>query len=178
VQSYPGERLEVLLPAKEIHARVEHLGRRITLDYQDKPLVLVSILKGSFIFMADLVRAIDLPVTVDFMAVSSYGSATKSSGVVRILKDLDYSLEGKHVILVEDIVDTGLTLNYIYGHVRARGAMSVKICALLDKVGRRQVAVPVQYRGFEIPDEFVVGYGLDVDERYRNLSDVCRLVRG
>ncbi|AEJ39158.1 hypoxanthine phosphoribosyltransferase [Sulfobacillus acidophilus TPY] len=177
MQTLPGERLEVLLSARDIQARVEQLGRRITLDYQDKSLVLIGILKGSFVFVADLARAIDLPLAVDFMAVSSYGHATKSSGVVRILKDLDYSLDGKHVIVVEDIVDTGLTLNYIYGHVRSRGAMSVKICALLDKPARRQVAVPVHYKGFEIPDEFVVGYGLDVDERYRNLSDVCRLVR-
>lgn len=177
MQTGPGESLEVLVTAGDIAARVEQLGRRITLDYEGKPLVLVAILKGSFIFCADLARAIDLPVAIDFMAVSSYGASTKSSGVVRILKDLDYGVEGKHVIVVEDIVDTGLTLNYIYGHLRSRGAMSVKICSLLDKAARRRVGVPVHYQGFEIPDAFVVGYGLDVDERYRNLPDVCRLVQ-
>ncbi len=177
MRTQAGERLEVLIPAQDIQARVEHLGKRITLDYEDKELVLIAILKGSFVFVADLARAIDVPLSVDFMAVSSYGMSTKSSGVVRIIKDLDYSLDGKHVLVVEDIVDTGLTLNYIYGHVKSRGAMSVKICSLLDKVSRRQVAVPVHYKGFEIPDEFVVGYGLDVEERYRNLPDVCRVVR-
>lgn len=177
MQSAPGERLEVLISANDIQSRVEMIGKRITQDYVNKEVVLVGILKGSFVFVADLARHIDLPVAVDFMAVSSYGMSTKSSGVVRIVKDLDYSLDGKHVIVVEDIVDTGLTLNYIYGHVKSRGAMSVKICSLLDKVGRRQVAVPVHYKGFEIPDEFVVGYGLDVEERYRNLPDVCRVIR-
>lgn len=172
-----GERLEVLIPAQDIKARVQQLGERITQDYSDKELVLVGILKGSFVFTADLARAIDLPLQVDFMAVSSYGMSTKSSGVVRIVKDLDNSMEGKHVLVVEDIVDTGLTLNYIYGHVKSRGARSVKICTLLDKVSRRQVAVPVHYKGFDIPDAFVVGYGLDVQERYRNVADVCRVIQ-
>ncbi|MCY0909163.1 hypoxanthine phosphoribosyltransferase [Sulfobacillus sp. hq2] len=177
MQAAQGERLEVLLSAQQIASRVQNLGKRITLDYQNKPLILIGILKGSFIFLADLVRYIDLPISVDFMALSSYGSSTKSSGVVRIIKDLDHSIEGHHVLVVEDIVDTGLTLNYIYGHVKSRGALSVKICSLLDKPDRRQVAVPLHYKGFEIPDEFVVGYGLDVGERYRNLPDVCKLVR-
>lgn len=173
----PGERLEVLVSAADIRSRVEQLGRFITRDYEDKELVMVGILKGSFVFVADLARVIDLPLAVDFMAVSSYGMSTKSSGVVRIVKDLDDSVDGKHVLVVEDIVDTGLTLNYIYGHVKSRGATSVKICTLLDKVSRREVSVPVHYKGFEIPDEFVVGYGLDVEQRYRNLPDVCRVVR-
>ncbi len=177
MQTYPGEKLEVLLAHSEIKHRVENLGKRITMDYDGKPLLLVGILKGSFIFMADLIRSIDLPVAIDFMAMSSYGAATKSSGVVRILKDLEQSVDGRHVMVVEDIVDTGLTLNYIFGHMRSRGAASVKICSLLDKPSRRQVAVPLHYKGFEIPDEFVVGYGLDVDERYRNLPDVCRLIK-
>ncbi|AUW94009.1 MAG: hypoxanthine phosphoribosyltransferase [Sulfobacillus thermosulfidooxidans] len=177
MQAAQGERLEVLLSAQQIASRIQNLGKRITLDYQNKPLILIGILKGSFIFLADLVRYIDLPISVDFMALSSYGSSTKSSGVVRIIKDLDHSIEGHHVLVVEDIVDTGLTLNYIYGHVKSRGALSVKICSLLDKPDRRQVAVPLHYKGFEIPDEFVVGYGLDVGERYRNLPDVCKLVR-
>lgn len=172
-----GERLEVMIAAQDIRRRIEEIGERITDDYENKDLMLIGILKGSFVFIADLARAIDLPLAVDFMAVSSYGMSTQSSGVVRIVKDLDHSLEGKHVLVVEDIVDTGLTLNYIYGHVKSRGAMSVKICTLLDKVSRRQVAVPVHYKGFEIPDDFVVGYGLDVEERYRNLADVCRVIR-
>ncbi|MDA8195256.1 MAG: hypoxanthine phosphoribosyltransferase [Thermaerobacter sp.] len=177
MQAQSGERLEVLLSAKEVATRVEQLGRRITMDYQGRPLILIGILKGSFVFLADLCRAIDLPLAVDFLALSSYGAATRSSGIVRILKDLDHAVEGLHVLVVEDIVDTGLTLNYIFGHLRARGALSVKMCSLLDKPSRRQVAVPLHYKGFEIPDEFVVGYGLDVDERYRNLPDVCRLIR-
>lgn len=177
MQTYPGERLEPLLVHKDIQKRVDSMGKRITLDYAGKELLLVGILKGSFVFMADLIRCIDLPIAIDFMAMSSYGAATKSSGVVRILKDLEHGLDGRHVLVVEDVVDTGLTLNYIYGHMRSRGAASVKICSLLDKPSRRQVAVPLHYKGFEIPDEFVVGYGLDVDERYRNLPDVCRLIR-
>lgn len=177
MQTYPGERLEPLLLHKDIQTRVDSLGKRITLDYTGKELLLVGILKGSFVFMADLIRCIDLPLAIDFMAMSSYGAATKSSGVVRILKDLEHGVDGRHVLVVEDVVDTGLTLNYIYGHMRSRGAASVKICSLLDKPSRRQVAVPLHYKGFEIPDEFVVGYGLDVDERYRNLPDVCRLIR-
>ena len=177
MRTAPGERLEVLISAQEIQERVQQMGQRITADYQDKDLVLVGLLKGSFVFIADLARAIDLPAAVDFMAVSSYGMSTKSSGVVRIVKDLDNSIEGKHVLVVEDIVDTGLTLNYIYGHVKARGASSVKICTLLDKTSRRQIAVPVHYKGFEIPDHFVVGYGLDVQERYRNVAAVCKVIQ-
>lgn len=168
--------MQVLISAAEIRERVQEMGRRITEDYQDRDLVLVGILKGSFVFMADLARAVDLPIEVDFMAVSSYGMSTASSGVVRIVKDLDHSIEGKHVLVVEDIVDTGLTLNYIYRHVKSRGATSVKICALLDKESRREIAVPVHYKGFDIPDAFVVGYGLDVQERYRNVADVCQVV--
>ncbi len=177
MQTFPGERLEPLLRHQDIQTRVQSLGKRITLDYTGKELLLVGILKGSFVFMADLIRSIDLPLAIDFMAMSSYGAATKSSGVVRILKDLEQGVDGRHVLVVEDVVDTGLTLNYIYGHMRSRGAASVKICSLLDKPSRRQVAVPLHYKGFEIPDEFVVGYGLDVDERYRNLPDVSRLIR-
>ncbi len=171
-----GERLDVLISRDAIAARVREMGECITNDYRDKELILVGILKGSFIFMADLCRSVDLLAEIDFMAVSSYGMSTKSSGVVRIVKDLDNSVEGKHVLVVEDIVDTGLTLNYIYGHVKSRGATSVKICTLLDKVSRREITVPVHYKGFEIPDAFVVGYGLDVKERYRNVKDVCRVV--
>ncbi|CAB1129265.1 hypoxanthine-guanine phosphoribosyltransferase [Candidatus Hydrogenisulfobacillus filiaventi] len=174
---FPGERLEVLIKAEDIAHGVAELGRQITEDYRGRPLLLVGILKGSFIFLADLVRHIDLPLAVDFMALSSYGASTESSGVVRIIKDLEHSIEGRDVLIVEDIVDTGLTLNYLYGHLQARGAASVRICTLLDKRERRRVEVPVHYRAFVIPDTFAVGYGLDVDERYRNLPDVCRLIR-
>jgi hypoxanthine phosphoribosyltransferase len=171
------ERTEVLIAADQIRAKVAQLGRRITLDYQNRPLTLVAILKGATVFVADLMRHIELPLELDFMALSSYGPSTRSSGIVRIIKDLDRSVEGRHVLIVEDIVDTGLTLNYLFGHLKARGPASVRICALLDKPQRRQVAVPLHYKGFEIPDDFVVGYGLDYDERYRNLPDVCRLIR-
>lgn len=177
MQIYPGERVEVLLDRGRIAERVQQLGQAITQDYRGQALLLIGILKGSFVFMADLVRAIDLPVSIDFMALSSYGATTKSSGVVRILKDLDQGIASRQVLVVEDIVDTGLTLKYLYGQLQARGAVTIKICSLLDKPSRRQVEVPLHYKGFEIPDEFVVGYGLDVDERYRNLPDVCRLIR-
>lgn len=174
---YPGERTEPLVSADQIQHKVDVIGRRITLDYEQKPLTLIVILKGALMFAADLARRIDLPITMDFMALSSYGESTRSSGIVKIQKDLDHSVDGRHVLIVEDIVDTGLTLNYLYGHLRARGPLSVRICTLLDKPDRRKVAVPLHYKGFEIPDQFVVGYGLDVDERYRNLPDVCRLIR-
>lgn len=174
---HPKERTEVLISAEQIAAKVSQLGHRISVDYQGRPLTLIAILKGAAVFAADLMRRIDVPLTLDFMALSSYGQSTRSSGIVRIQKDLDHSVEGRHVLIVEDIVDTGLTLNYLFGHLKARGPSSVKICALLDKPERRQVAVPVHYKGFEIPDDFVVGYGLDFDQRYRNLPDVCRLIR-
>ncbi|MDA8200133.1 MAG: hypoxanthine phosphoribosyltransferase [Thermaerobacter sp.] len=174
---YPGERTEPLVMHEQIAHKVEVLGRRITVDYEQKPLTLIVILKGAFMFAADLARHIDLPITMDFMALSSYGESTRSSGIVKIQKDLDHSVDGRHVLIVEDIVDTGLTLNYLFGHLKARGPLSLRICTLLDKPERRKVAVPMHYKGFEIPDQFVVGYGLDVDERYRNLPDVCRLIR-
>ncbi|MCY0881839.1 MAG: hypoxanthine phosphoribosyltransferase [Firmicutes bacterium] len=170
-----GDQLNVLLPSSKISTRVQEMGRQITQDYHGEPVLLIGILKGAFIFLADLVRTIDLPLSIDFMAVSSYGASTKHSGVVRILKDLDQGVEGRHVIIVEDIVDTGLTLNYILQYIQSRNAKSVKICALLDKPSRRRVEVPVDYCGFEIPDAFVVGYGLDVDERYRNLPQVYQV---
>ncbi|MGH2277473.1 hypoxanthine phosphoribosyltransferase, partial [Streptococcus uberis] len=148
--------------------KVKELGEEITKDYQGKELMLVGILKGAAIFMADLARNIKIPVTMDFMAVSSYGNSTKSSGVVRIIKDLDSNVEGKHILIVEDIIDTGLTLGYLTDNLKKRGASSVRICTLLDKPERRKVNVPVDYRGFVIPDEFVVGYGIDYAEKYRN----------
>ena len=166
---------EILLSEEQIQKRVKELGQEISLDYQDKNLMVVGILKGAVIFMADLVKSIKLPITMDFMAVSSYGSSTISTGEVRIIKDLDFSVEGKDILIIEDIIDTGLTLNYLTDNLRKRGASSVKICTLLDKVDRRTVGVPVDYLGFEIPDEFVVGYGLDYAEQYRNLPYVGAL---
>jgi len=165
----------VLVPASAIARRVDELGAEITADYRGRDLLVVGILKGSTIFLADLVRAVDLPLFLDFVAISSYGHSTTSSGVVRILKDLEESIEGRHVLIVEDIVDTGLTLNYLRENFLARGPASLRICALLDKPSRRKVTVPLDYLGFTIPDEFVVGYGLDYGERYRNLRDVCVL---
>jgi hypoxanthine phosphoribosyltransferase len=165
----------VLLDAQTIQKRVRELGAQITEDYRGKALHVIAILRGASIFHADLVRAIDLELSFDFIAVGSYGNLTKSSGEVRILKDLDESLEGRYVLLVEDIVDTGLTLHYLLQNLLARNPESIKIAALLSKPSRREIEVPVDYLGFEIPDEFVVGYGLDYAQRYRNLSDICIL---
>lgn len=164
-----------LFSAQQIRERVAQLGREISRDYRDRELLLIGILKGAVVFMADLARELTIPAAFDFMAVSSYGAATESSGVVRILKDLDLSLENRHVLIVEDIVDTGLTLHYLYEHLQARGPASLKICVLLDKPERRKIEVPVHYRGFQIPDHFVVGYGLDYDETYRNLPYIAVL---
>ena len=163
-----------MLSASAIQRRVEELGAAITRDHPDtsEPLLLVGVLKGAALFLADLVRCIDRPVEYDFVAVTSYGAATKTSGEVRVLKDLDASVSNKHVIIVEDILDTGLTLrfSYLIETLRARHARSVKVCVLLDKPARRRVQINVDYRGFEIEDKFVVGYGMDYAERYRNLS--------
>jgi tRNA(Ile)-lysidine synthase len=164
----------VLVGADELAVRVAELGAQITADYADEPPLLVAVLKGAMLFMSDLCRAIALPVDVDFMAVSSYGSATKTSGVVRIVKDLDSELEGRHVLVVEDIIDSGLTLNYLRRYLNARQPKSVEICALLVKEGEQRVELDLKYIGFTIPAEFVVGYGLDVAERYRNLHAVHR----
>jgi hypoxanthine phosphoribosyltransferase len=170
---------EILFDTPTIHARVVDIGRRITADYADKSPLLLGILKGSYPFLADLSRAINLPLTVDFMAVSSYGAGTKSSGVVRILKDLDRSIEGRHVVIVEDIIDTGLTLHYLRENLRGRGPASVEIAALLDKKavrkGKELEDMGARYTGFECPDEFVVGYGLDYQGRYRNLPFIGAL---
>ena len=162
----------VQLSEAEVKARVQALGREITAAYQGQPLHLICVLNGAFLFMADLVRAIDAPLTLDFMAVSSYGSRTASSGEVRLTKDLDQSLKNKHVILVEDIVDTGLTMKYLLGYLQGRGPLSVKVATLLSKPSRRQVDVPLDFVGFDIADAFVYGYGLDVAHQYRNLPFV------
>jgi hypoxanthine phosphoribosyltransferase len=164
---------EVLLSEADIAAKVAELGRRISEDYAGRNLTLVSVLKGSLPFMADLMRQIALPLRIDLMEVSSYGgTATESSGLVRIMKDLSASIADEDVLLVEDIIDTGLTLNYLVRYLRGKSPASLKICTLLDKPARRLVDIPVDYVGFEIPDQFVVGYGLDYSERYRNLRFV------
>jgi len=164
-------RVDVLIPETDLHARVRALGEEITRDYAGRPLVVVGVLKGSFIFLADLVRAIDLPLAVDFIGISSY-QGTSTSGVVQITSDLGRSIEGKDVLLVEDIVDTGLTMRYLLDNLATRGPASVKVCALLQKPARARVEVPIHYRGFVIGDEFVVGYGLDWDGKMRNLPYV------
>lgn len=158
-----------LLTQQEIEKKVKELGIILAKEYADKRPLLICVLKGALIFVADLVRAMDIPLEIDFMAVSSYGVSTKSSGVVRILKDLETPLEGRHVIIVEDIIDTGLTLKYLLENLKSRKPVSVKICTLLDKPSRRLVQLQPDYCGFEIPDKFVIGYGLDFSETYRNL---------
>jgi hypoxanthine phosphoribosyltransferase len=164
---------EVLVTEEQIRAKVDELGARIGADYADRRLTLVSVLKGSLPFMADLMRAIPVPVRIDLMEVSSYGgSTTESSGLVRILKDLSATIEGEDVLIVEDIIDTGLTLNYLVRYLRGKNPKSLRICTLLDKPARRLVDIPVDYVGFTIPDQFVVGYGLDYSEYYRNLRFV------
>jgi hypoxanthine phosphoribosyltransferase len=167
--------LEILIPEERLEARIVELGRAITADYDGKTVHLVCVLKGAYTFLADLARAIEVPVTIDFLAVSSYGKGKSSSGEVQLTKDLDQSLEGKDVIVIEDIADTGLTLNYLLNLLRSRRPASLKVCALLSKPSRRSIDVRVDYVGFEIPDRFVVGYGLDHDQLYRNLKYVAAL---
>jgi hypoxanthine phosphoribosyltransferase len=159
----------VLLTREQIMDRLAELGKEISEDYEGEEILLVGILKGSVVFLADLMRQIKVPLQIDFMAVSSYGKSTHSSGVVRILKDLDADIEGRHVLIVEDIVDTGLTLSYLVENLLSRKPASLKICTFLDKPERRQTQIIPDYNGYEIPDEFVVGYGLDYNEKYRNL---------
>jgi hypoxanthine phosphoribosyltransferase len=166
---------EILVQADALQERVRQLGAEISRDYADRELLLVGVLKGAVFFLSDLMRHIDVPCEVDFMAVASYGSATESSGVVRILKDLDTAIEGRHVLIVEDIVDSGLTLQYLLRSLGARGPASIEVCALLTKPERREVELQARYVGFEIPDRFAIGYGLDHAERYRNLPYVAAL---
>jgi hypoxanthine phosphoribosyltransferase len=166
---------ETLVPAEDLQRRVAELGRQISADYHGRDLVLVGILKGAVIFIADLMRHIDVPTEVDFMAVSSYGSQTDSSGVVRILKDLDAPIEDRHVLIVEDIIDSGLTLQYLMRSLNARSPASLEVCALLAKPDRLRVDLEPRYVGFEIPDRFAIGYGLDHAQRYRNLDYVAAL---
>lgn len=161
--------LDVLIPTDVLQARIRELGAQITRDYAGRRPQLICIMKGAMVFMSDLMRTIDLPLSIDFISVSSYGKSTRSTGEVKIIKDLDEPLEGRDILLVEDILDTGLTLSYLLGNFHARGASSIKIVSLLNKPERRKVEVHLDYKGFDIPDRFVVGYGLDYDERYRNL---------
>jgi hypoxanthine phosphoribosyltransferase len=168
---------EIIITSDALRARIVDLGAQITADYADRPPLLVCVLKGAFPFLADLARAIDLPIEIDFMAVSSYGSATKTSGIVRIVKDLDAELKGRHVLIVEDIVDSGLTLRYLRRNLGVREPASLEVCALLVKEGLQREDPDLAYVGFSIPPDFVVGYGLDVAEKYRNLPDI-RLYEG
>lgn len=160
---------EILISEEQLQAKVKELGAQITKDYAGEEIMLVGILKGSVPFMADLMRVIDLPLTIDFMQVSSYGGETKSSGVVKILKDLDADITGKNILIVEDIIDSGFTLSYLKQYLSNRGCKSMKICTILDKPSRRQVDLTPDYCGFKVDDLFIVGYGLDLDQKYRNL---------
>ena len=165
----------VLITRQEIREKVRELAAKISEDYHGRRLVLVGVLKGAFIFLADLVRELTIPVDIDLIAVSSYGPGKYTSGVVMLLKDLDISIEGRHVLIVEDIIDTGLTLEYLSENLKTRNPESVRICALLNKPEKRKTDICVDYTGFSIPDEFAVGYGLDFNEKYRQLADICVL---
>ncbi len=168
-----------MIPAERIQERVKQIAQQITRDYQGRDgILMIGILKGAVVFMSDLIRHLSLDIHIDFMAVSSYGQSTKSSGAVRIIKDLDESVEGRHLVVVEDIVDTGLTLHYLRRNLMARRPASLRVCVLLDKPDRRQIEVPVDYTGFSIPDEFVVGYGLDHAGRYRHLPYIAVVGKG
>jgi hypoxanthine phosphoribosyltransferase len=160
---------EILIDEETLQSRIEELGTEISIDYEGRDLLLVGVLKGAVFFMADLMRRLTVPCEIDFMAISSYGATTDSSGVVRILKDLDINISGRDVLVVEDIIDSGLTLSYLMRNLRARKPATLEICTLLTKPERREIDVPVRYTGFEIPNRFVIGYGLDFAERYRNL---------
>lgn len=166
---------EILIAEDVLQSKVKELGAKITEDYKDSDLLLVCVLKGAVIFVSDLMRNIDLPLDIDFMAISSYGTNTQSSGVVRILKDLNTAIEGRHVLIVEDIIDSGLTLSYLVDNLKSRRPASVEICTILDKPDRRKTNLEIKYTGFQVPDEFVVGYGLDYAEKYRNLPYIAVL---
>jgi hypoxanthine phosphoribosyltransferase len=175
MKSFENDIEEILISEDQLQAKIAELGAHITADYRGRDLLLVGVLKGAFVFMADLSRQIHLPLEFDFMAVSSYGAATQTSGVVRILKDLDHEIQGRNVLLVEDIVDSGLTLSYLLKNLRTRRPASLEVCALMQKTGVQQVPLDIRYRAFEIPPVFVVGYGLDYGERFRNLPFVGTL---
>ena len=166
---------EVLVTQEEIQGKVKEIAAAISRDYAGRDLVLVGVLRGATVFLSDLLKQITIPVTIDFMAISSYGPAQESSGIVRLVKDLDEQIKGRDVLLVEDIIDTGLTVSYLLRSLSARNPVSLKVCTLLDKSSRRKVPVPIAYLGFQIPDKFVVGYGLDYNQKYRNLPFVASL---
>lgn len=165
----------VLISKEQIAQKVKELAKTLTEEYKDKNPLLICILKGSFIFFADLIREMNIPVEIEFMAISSYGTASTSSGEVKVVKDTDKSLENRHVIIIEDIIDTGLTLSYLKNMLARRAPASIKICALLDKPDRREIEIEADYLGFKIPNHFVIGYGLDYAQKYRNMPDVCIL---
>src|SRR5690349_17646062 len=175
MSEFANPNLEVLITTEQLQNRISDLGADIARDYAGKNPLLIGVLKGACTFMSDLMRAADIQLGIEFMAISSYGASMRTSGEVRILKDLDVAIEGRHILVVEDIVDTGLTLSYLLANLASRGAASVKLAALLDKFERRQRKVQIDYLGFQIPDEFVVGYGLDFAERYRNLPFIAVL---
>lgn len=168
---------DILITSEEIRLRVEELGRRISEDYRGKDLLLIGILRGAFVFLADLVREVSIPIETDFIAISSYGSASTTSGVVRILKDLDDDIEGRHILIVEDILDTGLTLNYLVKNLSSRRPASLELCSFIVKEGKQRVPIELKYCGFRIPNTYVVGYGLDYAQRYRNLPFIGILKR-
>jgi hypoxanthine phosphoribosyltransferase len=169
MSEFSNPNLEILITTEQLKNRINELGAEIARDYAGKNPLLIGVLKGACTFLSDLMRAADIQLGIEFMAISSYGASMRTSGEVRILKDLDVAIEGRHILVVEDIVDTGLTLNYLLANLKSRGAASVKLAALLDKFERREKEVPIDYLGFQIPDKFVVGYGLDYADRYRNL---------
>jgi hypoxanthine phosphoribosyltransferase len=175
MSEFSNPNLEVLIPTEKISERISELGAEIARDYAGRNPLLIGVLKGACLFLSDLMRAADIPLNVEFIAISSYGAEMRTSGEVRILKDLDVAIEGRHILVVEDIVDTGLTLSYLLANLKSRGAESVKLAALLDKYERREKEVAIDYLGFRIPDKFVVGYGLDFAERYRNLPFIAVL---
>ena len=173
MSEFTNPNLDVLITTEEIQKRIQQIGVEIARDYAGKNPLMIGVLKGACTFLSDLMRAADITLGVEFMAISSYGAGMRTSGEVRILKDLDVAIEGRHILVVEDIVDTGLTLSYLLANLKSRGAASVKLAALLDKYERREKEVPIDYLGFQIPDKFVVGYGLDFAERYRNLPYIA-----
>ena len=175
MSEFTNPNLEVLIPTEKLKERINELGAEIARDYAGRNPLLIGVLKGACLFLSDLMRAADIHLNVEFIAISSYGAEMRTSGEVRILKDLDVAIEGRHILVVEDIVDTGLTLSYLLANLKSRGAESVKLAALLDKYERREKEVPIDYLGFQIPDKFVVGYGLDFAERYRNLPFIAVL---
>ena len=175
MSEFSNPNIAILISEEQIRDRIKELGSQITRDYAGKNPLLIGVLKGACFFLSDLLRAVDTRLSIEFMAISSYGSSTRTSGEVRIMKDLDVPIEGRDILVIEDIVDTGLTLSYLLANLESRGAASVKLAALLDKFERRQRTVKIDYLGFQIPDEFVVGYGLDFAERYRNLPFIAVL---